>query len=473
MTDSIIFARAQPSTIRLTEHYAYGVEISANPHTEVQAVPTGRIEIMLPYDGLTYFSKQALEDLERQMPQVWEHEQVEARIGHIALTKDGFTDLDERYDLGLHYGVLPLDVPVQTPDLRGSNPLTDDRYACRIGFDYTLRSPQAIPLDLTARIFDEEAIGALYEEDGEKLVSLNIMTEAMRQAQFSRGLVFEFRLQLPLPGRVGRVQDDEPPILEHMALEWPVATSHSNVHLKVGGRDKPVIYNPERGVLEWSHIPFIPPREKTEGTDLYIYHTPLITLLVDQPGELDRREQLRGMARITIPRPFSGLRLAYFNARGGQSTVDLASQTTLSVDATLFVEDLFERKGFFPYHHLQFKDIVLDNARIHDVTTLLEERGFTILKQDDVGEHNGREHYFISATRQEGLGEMRLLLLIEGTYYSTTREKTLHGGEVHTRKEATGDLSIHLRGEFTHDSARLVGVMNEIQTLLRERFHQA
>jgi len=473
MTEQVIFARARPSMIRLTERYAYHADVSGNPYTERRGVPTGLIEVLVPYDGQKYFNDQAVEDIERQMPDIWTRDYMGARIGHVALINYSHTDLEDRLDLSLHHNVLPLDIPVQGEGLQGPDGLRDDRHACRITYNYSPEWLETTPLTLTANIYDEEiireAIIDVEREQAKQMTVLDTVTrEVAQQVGFSRSLIFAFDLELALPGRVGRTQDDHPPVLTSMALEWPVATSQRSVHLLVGEEDKHVVYNPERGVIEWGDIPF-ESRGKAEGTDLYTYRTPLISLLVDQPGELYRREQLGGEVQIEIPRLLSAVHLVYFGPEGRQDSADMESSTVLTANLTLYLEDLFERKTFSPYQHLQFEGVVLDEMRITDIVTLLKDQGFESHYDELPVERSQMKRYLVYGTRPEGPGKLVLWMLVEGTSSKTTREKQIPGGQTFTTTLETGNMVIYMRGQLRRDSARLVGVMNEIQMLLKER----
>ena len=104
--------------------------------------------------------------------------------------------------------------------------------------------------------------------------------------------------------------------------------------------------------------------------------------------------------------------------------------------------------------------------RVEDIKTLFEDQGF----KHKTLELNPMTRYLIEGRRQEGAGELVLWMLVEGTRSQTTRQKEIPGGETFTTRLETGNMVIHLRGQLQGDSGRLVGVMNEIQTLLKERF---
>lgn len=477
MTQQTIFARALPSSICVTEQFTYYADVSGNPHTERRQIPTGLIEVIVPYDGEKHFSRQAIRDVSRQlrqMPDTQRQKRIEVRIGHIGLTNHPRTDLEERLNLSFHHNILPLDIPVKGNGIQSSDDLRNDRHACQITYDYSPEWPESTPFKLTANLFDEEiirqALMGVEKEQQELTTTLEtVAREVAQQVGFSRSLIFTFDLELALPGRIGRAKDDNPPMVACMALEWPVATSHRLVHLLVGREDRLVVYNPERGVIEWGDIPF-ESRGKAEGTDLYVYRTPPINLLVDQPGELYRRDQLSGEVRIEIPRLFSALHLAYFGAEGRKKDADMESRTILTTDLTLYLEDLFERKMFSPYQHLQFEGVVLDEMRVTDIVTLLEDQGFTPHYQKLTAKRSGMQRYLVEGIRSEGPGQLVLWMLVEGSRSRTTRRKQIPGGQVFTTELETGNVVIYMRGQLRRDSARLVSVMNEIQTLLKERF---
>ena len=58
-------ARARLESARIEETYRYFRDISANAAAEQRGEPTGRIELVLPYDGDTYFTRQACRDVLR------------------------------------------------------------------------------------------------------------------------------------------------------------------------------------------------------------------------------------------------------------------------------------------------------------------------------------------------------------------------------------------------------------------------
>lgn len=471
MSQAAVFARARPSVIRVTEEYVYQAEVSSNPRTLRYGAPSGTIEVVVPYDGHETFGSQAIDDVERQVPNVWEQGSLQAVVGHIGLVHHGCTDLAERLDLAARHDVLPLEIPIQGAGLAGPDALRDDRRACRVSYRYTPQWPETSPLTLGVSIWDEETIQAALMDgvQAESTAPESVARDVAQQVGFSRSLIFSFSLQLALPARVGRAKDDQPPVLTQMALKWPSAPSHQ-IQLQVAGGERPVPFNPEIGAIEWGDIAFIA-EGKQEGTGLFSYRTPSIDLYVDQPGELYRKGQLTGRLRIEMPRTFSGLAIAYFEAGGRLvEKAPFEPRTVVETDLTLYLEDCFQHKVLSPYQHLQFEGVILNEIRVADIVTLLRDLGFTPGQQRLPAQGLVAERYLVRGERPEGLSTLYLWMLVEGTRSQTTRRKQIPGGQEYTTQLETGSVAIYMRGQLAGDGARLIGAMNEIQTLLKERF---
>ena len=465
MSESTVFARANPSGISIDEAFTYQMEVSGNPRTDRVGAPSGRIEVTVPYDGTEHFGQKPISDIETQLPDAWRRQQVTARIGYLGLSDYSKTDLDNRLQLRLNYDTFPIEVPVQGSGLQGRAAVEDDAYICTVAIEYSPEWPETVPITLTAKIYDEEWETELDLALGDDESRNRAGRELAQQAWFEHGLVFDFNLGINLPTHAGRGT----PAVDYMALEWPVATSHRSVHLEVDRKDHLVTYNPERGVIEWRDIPM---SSGGNETGFLQYRVPPMRLHVLQPGELFRLESLRGEVRIGLSGPVSGLGVTTFAGTGGKSDIKAKANTTIAADLTLYLEDCFDRRPFSPYQHLQFEGVILDLMRIADIETLLTDQGFRIVskvnpEQLDLG---GTTAYLLTAKRAEGIGEMRLWMLVEGTRSQTVRLKEIPGGETFSTQLETGKMVMYMRGELAGNSERLVGVMNGIQALLKERF---
>lgn len=474
-----IFARAKPQKVRIVEKYGYRADISANQYTEHSGTPTGQFSMLIPYDGEKYFTSQAVADIDHQLSSAWSQNQLDARIGYIGLSNYTNTDLEQQSDLHSNYNVIPINVPVQLQGtLIGRDSLWDDRHACQIKQEYVPKWPESTPLELKVYIFDEDIIselqlGEVLDKIPDELVK-QVVDSIAQQVGFKRSLIFSFNLALGLPGVIGRANDNAAPVLTRMAINWPVATSHRLVRLMIrkGRKEKEaaIQYDPERGVIEWGDISFLPPKGKSEGTNLFTYWLPPMLLIVEQPGELYQQEFLNGEIEIRIPRLFSGLRVDTFGADGSRSEIQRETETILNTQISISLEDCFERKTFSPYQHLQFEGVILNDMRINDIKTLLEDNGFKCDSRQLQSGSQGTQRYIVVGVKTKELEELRLWMLVEGLRSRTTRQKQIPGGQTFTTEVDSGHMVIYMRGELQGSSNHLVHSMNEIQKHLKERF---
>lgn len=469
-----IFTRAIPQVIYLEEEYTYELEISGTPQYKQQGKPYGQIKVVIPYDGQKYFNRDAIKDIEYQMPSKQIHEPSKVRAGYVGLTKTSFTDLETRTDLSMHHDVLPIDALIRDERIKetNTNSLYDDCNAGQISLEYTPGWPETIPLSVKVDIFDEDSIETYLKSlstDGTGELS-SVASEIAKQVSFQQSLFFKFDIGLALPNRAAQGFNNKSPKITHMALEWPVATSHRLVRLGIGEQNNwPVIYNPENGVIEWANIPF-DATGKSEGTNLYQYKIPPIHLFIDQPGELYRRKELRGEIQIEIPQPFSGLHLSYFDALGKLTKIPIEQRTNLVSKIIVNLEDCFEQKIYSPYQHIQFEGVILDQMRINDIVTLLQDQRFTCRWDNLPTARPSIQQYLIIGKRPEGTGELLLGILVEGSRFEATRESEIPGGQKFISNVETGNTTIYMRGQLRGDNKRLLHTMNEIQILLKERF---
>jgi len=479
LDSEIIFSRARPQVIEIHEQYKYRSDISANQSTEQHESPDGLFCITIPYDGEQYFTRRAIDDIECQINDAWNLDELNARVGYVGFSNYSNTNFEQQLNLGFSHNVIPLDVPVLNDGtLVNFESLLDDRHRCRISQQYVPKCPESIPFQLSADIFDEDIISELHAEEAlDKLPDTlvkDVVDSVAQQVGFKRSLIFSFELVLALPGVIGRANDSEPPMLKRMAIEWPVATSHQLVHLviKESQNDKniPVVYDSERGVIEWGDIPFPSPKHKSEGTNLYFYKMPPMTLIVEQPGELYQQTFLTGQVEVSVPRLFSGLNVDYFSADGCRRDVQTNTKTTLFTDISISLEDCFERKTFSPYQHLQFEGVILNEMRVNDIKTLLEYQGFEPSSKQLDADDAGAQRYIIAGVKTQELEALKLWMFVEGTRSRTTRQTQIPGGQTFTTEVDTGHMTIYMRGELQGNSGNLIRSMNEIQKLLKERF---
>ena len=93
MAEEPIFARAKPASVKLSEYYFFEKTLSRNPFIGPSQSPEGKIEIIMPYDGDQYFTRQAYRDVEKQLNTRARLDSHEAQFGHLAFTDQCSPDL--------------------------------------------------------------------------------------------------------------------------------------------------------------------------------------------------------------------------------------------------------------------------------------------------------------------------------------------------------------------------------------------
>ena len=120
-----LYARAAPEKVEITEEYWVTQEISTNPSWD-QGESKGRLEIVVPYDGRDYFTRQAADDVKKGI-QAGNGEGT-AVVGQLLLSDYARTgDLRSVMKLHRNSGVIPIKVPVPA-SADGLEQLTADRH---------------------------------------------------------------------------------------------------------------------------------------------------------------------------------------------------------------------------------------------------------------------------------------------------------------------------------------------------------
>ena len=153
-----VFVRARLQRAQIKERYFYFQEISQNAVRKTEKEPTGHIELVLPYDGDRYFSRQARSDIDHarnaDAPPA-----TKALVGHLVLTGSEHANLNGLLDLGSIHGSVPIRVPIAgLPDPGEADPLIADRSACVVSHGYRPRTRhlKVIPVDVDAKLNDPD-----------------------------------------------------------------------------------------------------------------------------------------------------------------------------------------------------------------------------------------------------------------------------------------------------------------------------
>jgi hypothetical protein len=464
--DRPVYARARPESVRLTETYFYDRVIARNHATETGQQPTGRIKIVVPYDGERYFGLQGYQDVQRQLSTT-APTSADALIGHLALMNYGRTNLASLLDLSDTFGSVPLRVPVMKGDIDELDWLRADRYACVIEYEYFPAGPAIIPIEVQMDLLDAES----QTPRGES--SKTLVGEVAQFEGFHPDLELSMSVTLHLPDRM------KPPLsqarVRRMSLDWPTITSLRGLRLEVGDQSHPLAYDPATRSLQWTDVPIDPVEEELVGTDLRRYSSPPMRLFIHQPGELYEQDSLRGRVEVEIPgRLLSGLQARLYDGTGRRSKNPKPKMSSrLIADVRLVLDEAFARRVLTPYLSLHFDEVIPDVMRLADIQGALRDRGFRIESSGRLSAAESNElSYFLVASHPKGPDVMRLWLLVEGKQSSTQRETQIPGGLTYTSTFESGELKIHMGGALPADSEGVTHEMNELQVALRDRFER-
>lgn len=470
-----IFARAKPASIKISESYFFDKTLSRNPYirSDPNQPPVGKIEIIMPYDGDQYFTRQAYRDVKKQLNTKAPLDGQEARFGYLGFTDYEKTDL--RYVLGLsnRYESLPLSVPILGNGITSIEQLYQDTHTSNIAFEYKPSWPERHPVDVVLDLWDEETLNWLSAEKLKADQKLDYVTEQItQQINFRPNLLINSRLSLDLPNHI--VQEGMQPRLTKISLRWPAYTSFRGVHLSIGStptEENRVTYDPRTRSLEWGHLP-LSTNSDASNEALKVFNTDLMHLYIDYPGELYRQSAIEGEASIEIPGfLLSGTQVRLFGATG-DIVKDAQPKVVsyLNIKFKLILDEAFARRILSPSQYLYFDEVIPDEMRIADIKTAIADRGFRILPDESLEKPGIR--YFIKAERSEGPDKMELSMLVEGERKEAERETQVKGGQTFKSSTESGDLKVYIRGEMPANSKRLTQEMNALHISLHERFER-
>jgi hypothetical protein len=366
-----VLVRAHPESVRLTDTYYYEQKIARNQRITARQAPTGRIEVVVPYDGERFFGRQARQDVLRQLGPT-APPGTEALIGHLALLAADRTDLASMADLGGPSGSVPLLVPVTLGNLGYPGWLRDDRRACEIGYDYRPDDPERSLVWVRLRQEDEEE----WIPAGESRESLD--RQATQASSFHPDLLVRLDVMLRLPSQPE--EPSMPPRVSRVALDWPSLTSLRGLSLTVAGDRHPFAYDPEASRLTWTDVPIEPVRRRPSDADHRDYASKPMALAIHQPGELYQETSLGGRVEVEVPgRLLSGLQARLFDGTGRRCDDPVPELSNrLVLDFRFVLDEAFARRELHPYQLLHFDELIPDHLRLADIKAALQDRGFWV-----------------------------------------------------------------------------------------------
>jgi len=461
-----VYVRARLERARIRERYFYFQEISENADRHMKRPPRGRIELVLPYDGDRYFSRQARKDVDRAS-QLGAGGATEAIIGHLALTGFGHANLDGLLDEGPTHGSVPIRVPIAgLPGPGEPDPLVADRSACVVSHQYQPDTWhfKVEPVDVDAKLHDPDDAqfwpwNVANDFDGQRL-------RIMRQVGFRPDLWLRMTVRLDIPRElaVGATA-----AVRQVFISWPTHTSLRELRLRVGGQLHPLRYNPQREGLEWSGIPMILEADPGAG-EIRTFRSRTMTLEIPQPGELYKESSLDGQVQVTVNRLLSGMDVRLYDAAGTlRGHPPVKRQSLITTEFKLILDDAFARRSMWPHQQMHFDEVIPTETRIDDIKMALKNLGFTVT--DRWPEH-GPEKRWLRAERAEGPDKLGLMLYVTGKQHKSRRQRRIPGGITYRTDLDSGEMRIYAYGWLAGSSHPVVQEMNALRETLRERFER-
>jgi hypothetical protein len=491
----VIFARAIPEEVKVTETYEVEQVISVNPWRRPGKLNGGRIEITVPYDGLDYFTRQAARDVRhaRSGPAAADPD---ATIGHLVLANhDDVERLPADVKMHAEYGVLPIEIT-----LPETAELTAGRCASVITHQYQPQYPRIVPAELRIDVTDPDDLDfmgladALASTAEDKARNTRDIGEIRQKISFQNIVRMGITVRLALPFNPDRPnRPAEQPVLRRVSIDWPTITSLRTTELEVcaevhskgrqvkptAWRKFPVRYNPVDRRLEWEMLNMSGPAENGEGGQARTidYQSLPMQLLIGHPGELYLTPKLKVRAEIEIPGYLmSGLDPRLFSVTGRElpeaagAGPDLTTRVT--IDGTLEVDDAFKKRSFTPHHSIVFDDIIPDEMRVTDIRNVLKNLGFG--KVDEVWKDTDdpdAPRWFLKAERRRGPDQMDLWIYVDGTRHVLEREQVMGNSTVKTtRSGVSGQIRLYIHGRLPRDHQEMTREMNAFHKVLRDRY---
>ena len=488
--DDRLYARATPEKVEIAETYSVTQEISSNPDRDL-GTPAGRIEMVVPYDGGDYFTRQAVRDVERAVAARGRVERRTAIMGHLLIADHRRTDLHLSMRQYGEVGVMPLEVPVTSKD-GATGRLTRDRRASVMSYDYVPQLPELFPIDLEVQLFDPDIIDLELDRllDAADVDPADLIKRLTREARFKSELLLMIQVHLTLPVKQGQLLK---PIVKRISIGWPTVTSIAttqlvvlappNPELRKGTRrpnfkPRPIRYNPVERRLEWENVHFLPSKRSDDQEVVNCtFDSAQMHLIIGHPGELFAADQLTVRAEVEVPGYLlSGVEARLYGATGdrvpavpGRALPELT--THVNATAILQLDDAFAERQFAPYHQVVFDDVVPDDKRIDDIVMVLKMAQFDV----DVPEvlespaESSTPKWVLRASRQDSLN---LTIAVEGKRYSVQEHEVEQNRVAHEKTKDSGWIKLSVRGVLPRDHRELTRQMNDLQAALRQRYRQ-
>lgn len=524
-----IYARINPKDIKLTEIYRYEKFISSNESLDQKEAPQGKIEVIIPYDGHTYFNTKSVQDIAQQINNNASGETVEAVIGHLAMSNYSKTDLENLLTQNHQQQSVPLIVPVAKNILTGAKQLEEDKHLCVIKHNYRPTSPEFNPIypeilildDYNFLLDDYDYLTTSFSKTANNFFNslprnydLNKIADKIAErvkhgfgsdSDLAKGKLFIFiKVQIKLDLSSLELPDNfklpQIPRIKKVSIEWPTLTSFQSFDIKIIGEKNNlnIFYNPINKSLEWTDISngfekdilmtdLNQPNRKNSNTQWQNYEIQML-LGILQPGELYQQTNLKGEIEVEIPDfLLSGLQVRFYgfndNKVGAVSQDKTQLKTRIITDFDVDINQAFKKRMRSTSQELVFDNILPDDDKIRNVENILRSQGFlnNSIKLMETQNQNSNElnsqtsilqkKWLIYAERSEGIDKIGLWIVVAGEE-KTTLVTINQGKRKFQQIEKNGKLTMYLLGKLPRDSHLLMQRINALQKELRKQLVQ-
>ncbi len=485
-----IYVRAIPKTVKLTETYSYKQVIARNSSFEEKEKPSGKIEVIVPYDGHNYFNRKAFQDVVGQIQGNSSHgAEVNALMGYLAMSRYDKTDLNDLLFQSKKYESLPIEIPVLNNDIKPYQ-LCQDRHRFFLKHTYQPQTPELEPIKLNIQVLDDyiSLIGLPPPNELEALElekTINLADKIAQEVYSGIGggnllkgnLILFIQVKLVLP-RI--FSSDLSPKVKRVSLEWPTITSLNSLTLSVNTREnnKNITYNPLTRSLEWTDVLM---EKETNNLDAewQSYISQMMLLWIRQPGELYQQPSLEGKVEVEIPdQLLSGLQVRFYSfsdQKIGNLDQGLpTSNTRLINNFELILDEAFEKRERSILQEMKFNNIIPNEKSIRIIQNELNFQGFEsqVKPLSSFSNNDGRElSWIVSAWRSEGIDPMVLWIVISGKEYTIERQAQ-EGNRKYKAIDKSGNFTMYCLGIFPSHHYSLMQKMNSFQKGIRHKFEK-
>jgi hypothetical protein len=503
-----IYARIQPKSIKVTEKYNYQAEplkrTAASPKKIVarsdgeqpngdkpteKKVTEGKIEVVVPYDGEKYFTREHLDAISRQRRRIWKDPKRQVAIGNLAFENYQAANLSEGLRLGSEHDTIAFKLPLGGDNLPADPELLlQDLHAAKFVHEYSPKFPSAPPVHMTLRLRDEADLDCVHQQvdqwfpNDHELLDHNecdldpaVFDFLRRHEGFERSLFIDLQFKLILPATMLAGAGEAVPKVERVSLDWPLALAPPRMSLIQNMAEQSearcdVRYEPEQGQITWGEVA-LHAQPSTDPEDKALtYQSPLLRLAITQPGELVALEIISGNAQFKFPGVLSGTKVQFFDATGHPMEFSVGYETTVVLDFQMETEDGYQAQCHTPYHYLHFEGVLLNEDRVADVHTILAKLGFAVASGKVQGSSRMSPRWFVAGCRKLGADDLWIWILLEGRKNYTQRRRDIPGSLSYATNQEIGDLCVRIRGRMQGDYHVLVEQLGEVQASLTRIF---